>query len=251
MSRFLLALQFLTIFPIKIKSVSVKKLSGSLIYFPVVGLVIGLMLAALYTLLINLDFTSFATSVITVIALIIITGGMHFDGLADTFDALLSVRSKEEMLRIMRDPHIGVMGVLSIISIVILKIGLLSSIDVENTIKAIILMCALGRWSAVFLMFNFPYARSEGKAKVFIDGMNLNIFTLSAAIVILISAAIWQAKGLLILLVMTGVVYLFGLLTKKKIGGITGDTLGAGIELAECAILFSFIILERNCQWIN
>ena len=240
---FLTALQFLTVIPVKIKDAGEQRMADSMAYFPFVGLLLGLFLAGINVLLYSLNFPSLATNVITVIVLIIITGALHLDGLSDTADAFLSGKPKEEMLNIMRDSRTGVMGVLSLISVILLKISLLFSISVSLQPNALLLMCVLSRWSAVAAIFFFPYARQEGKAGVFIKRMNLKIFIFSAIAAVICAAIAWQIRGLIILLIATGFSYALGKLSIRKIGGITGDTLGAGIELAEIITLLSVIIL--------
>lgn len=250
MSSFLLAIQFLTIVPLKIKGASEKKIAGSMIYFPVVGLLLGLFLLGINNLLFMLNFSPVTINIILAVALIIITGGMHLDGLSDTTDAFLSGKPKEEMLMIMRDSRVGVMGALSLISVILLKIGLLFSITGPLKITVLILMCVLSRWSAIFSIFLFPYARQDGKAKVFIGGVNLKIFALSTIMVFILAMAIWRIKGLMALLIIAGCVYLTGKFIRKKIGGITGDTLGATIELTEIITLFIVSIAGRSNLWI-
>ncbi|MFA5403215.1 MAG: adenosylcobinamide-GDP ribazoletransferase, partial [Candidatus Omnitrophota bacterium] len=112
MNSFLLALQFLTVIPLKIKGVTEEKLARATLYFPLVGLLIGLVLFQINLGLFILNFPSFTISIILIVFLAGLTGGLHLDGLSDSADAFLSGRSKEEMLNIMRDPHSGVMGVL-------------------------------------------------------------------------------------------------------------------------------------------
>jgi len=244
MISFLLAVQFLTVLPIKIKEFSEEKVSWALVYFPVVGLLLGFLLFSLYYLLFNLGFSVLVTSVFLVIALIILTGGMHLDGLSDTADAYLSGRGKQEMLEIMRDPHIGVMGVLTLISCILLKIGLLSSIAGSVKPIVLILMCIISRWSVVMMMYLFPYARQEGKAKLFIQGLNLKIFLVSVIVVLILVFVYGGAKGLLMLAVIAGSTYLIGKASARKIDGITGDTLGATIELNELIILSLFCLFK-------
>jgi len=242
MASFLLALQFLTIVPVKIKEISEKKIAGSAIYFPLVGLLLGLALSGIDALLLALNAPPAAVNIILVVALIGITGGIHMDGLSDTSDAFLSGKTRDEMLAIMRDPHVGVMGVLSVISVILLKIGLLSALAAQLKPVALILMCVLSRWSSVLAMTLFPYARNDGKARAFMQGMNLKIFVLSSITVLVFAFAVWRAKGLITLLIAAGCTYLIGKFSYRKIGGITGDTLGATIELTELIALFSVCI---------
>lgn len=237
MNSFLLALQFLTVIPVKIKEMSSGKLAGAMMYFPFVGLLIGWILLLASYCFGAVGLPSLTANIILVVVLIIITGGMHLDGLSDTADAFLSGKPKDKMLEIMRDPHVGVMGVLSVICVILLKIGLLAMLGPQAKITGLLLMCLLSRWSAMLAMFLFPYARKDGKAKAFIQGMTPGIFILSLISVSVFSFAIWQFRGLAVLLIVTGSVYLFGRLCERKIGGITGDTLGAGIELAEIVTL--------------
>lgn len=242
MVSFLLALQFLTIIPVKIKHINEKQISESMVYFPFVGVLLGLILAVSDKLLYLLNLGTFTINTILVILLAAITAGMHLDGLADTADAFLSGKNKEEMLDIMRDSHIGVMGVLSLISIILLKIVLLSSLSMALKTTSLLLMCTLSRWSAVWVMFLFPYARGDGKARVFIQGMNLKIFMLSLIAALIFAFAVWGIKGLLVLLIIAGCAYLSGKIISRKIGGITGDTLGTTIELTEIITLFTVCI---------
>lgn len=244
MISFLLAMQFLTVLPLKVKQFSEKKIAWALAYFPVVGLLLGLMLVGLNSLLSILGIPLVVVNIVLVIALIIFTGGMHLDGLADTADAFLSGKAKKEMLEIMRDSHIGVMGVLALISIILLKVGLLSSVNVAAKPAALMLMCILSRWSVVLIMYLFPYARQEGKAKLFIQGMNLKIFILSTITVIICSFLIWYIQGLIALLIVTLCAYAIGKFVSRKIGGVTGDTLGATIEVMEIATLLTVCIAQ-------
>ncbi len=236
MGSFLSAFQFLTIVPLKIKEAGEKRLAGATVYFPLVGLLIGLALVGVNALLAALNFPPLATNIILVVALAGITGGIHLDGLSDTADAFLSAKPKEEMLAIMRDPHIGVMGVLGLISVMLLKVGFLTALAAPAKATGLLLACVLSRWSAVLAMFLFPYARREGKAKVFIQGMDLHTFLCACAMAVLFAFIIWGFKGLLVLTIIAGFTCVSGRFISRRIGGITGDTLGAVIELTEMLV---------------
>ncbi|HTY45020.1 MAG TPA: adenosylcobinamide-GDP ribazoletransferase [Patescibacteria group bacterium] len=238
MSSFLLSLQFLTIVPLGMKEADEKHLAGAAAYFPFVGLLLGLALAGIGALLGMLNFPALASGVILVVAWVGITGGMHLDGLADTADAFLSARPKEEMLKIMRDPHVGVMGVVSLISLMLLKVSLLVGLGLAPArTTGLLLSCVLSRWSAVLAMFLFPYARQEGKAKVFMEGMEPGIVLFASFTALIFSVAAWGLKGLLAFTVIAGFTCASGRFIANRIGGITGDTLGAVIELTETLAL--------------
>ena len=110
---------------------------------------------------------------------------------------------------------------------------------------ALILMCILSRWAVVMVMYLFPYARQEGKAKLFMQGLNLKVLLASLIIVLVFSFSIWGLKGWLVLLVISGCAYLINLAIAKKIGGVTGDTLGATIEIMEVVILLTVCITHK------
>jgi len=237
MAGLLFALQFLTIIPIRIRNVNEKTISQSLFYFPLVGLLLGLILAGINNLFVFLHFERLSIDIILVVSLIALTGGLHLDGLADIFDAFLSRKSKDEMLKIMRDSHIGVMGVLGLVSVILLKISFLYSITPAGKTTALLLMCLLSRWSLVLAMFLFPYARGEGKAKIFMQQINFKILIFSTFIALALSLVIWQFKGFMIMLMAGLAAYFMSRLINSRIKGITGDALGAINELVEIFIL--------------
>jgi len=245
MTSLLLALQFLTVIPIKVKNFTETKLITSMVFFPVIGFFIASLLILVNNLLLYLGFSNFIINIILVVALVLITAGMHLDGLSDTFDAIASSKPKEAMLAIMRDSHSGVMGVLSIICVLLLKISFLCSIDSIYKTGALILMCVLGRWSLVFLLFMFPYARKVGKAKIFSEGINLKILITATAFSLSCAVIFFGIDGLSIMVLAMLFAFLFGKFMVKKIEGITGDSLGACCELIEVAVLFLIAILAK------
>lgn len=243
---FFLALQFLTTIalPFKLKS-NQKKLSAATLYFPLIGLLLGLILAAANNFLNFLSIGPLAASVILVTLLIILTGGLHLDGLADTFDALFSRKSSPEMLEVMRDSHIGTMGMLSLVCVILLKISLLYSLPAPAVNLALISMCLLSRYAIVAAIFLFPYAREQGKAKIFFSGINWQIFALASLVSLAYVLAFLKLKGLIIFILVFLFVLFVGKLISKKINGLTGDTLGALNELAEVFALFNILIWSR------
>lgn len=250
MKGFLFALQFLTIIPVKMEQAEDRRIKEAIIYFPLVGLLIGLVLTAADRLLSCLNPGQLCINTMLLILLALLTGGLHLDGLADTFDAISSGKKKEEMLKIMRDPHIGTMGTLSLFLTVILEIVLLSAISIDSKRSSLLLMCVLSRWSMALAMFLFPYARQEGKAQAFFKNTNFKNSSLALAITLFLIVTLWQLKGILILGASALGTYLAGKFISGKIGGITGDTLGAMNELVEVIVLFGICTLERGSLWI-
>ena len=243
MKGFISAIQFLTSIPIGTKRpIDESKLPQAMIYFPLIGLFLGLILAAANNILSLTTLGQFPISAILVVLLIILTGGLHLDGLADTFDAFLSGKGRSDMLAIMRDSRIGTMGALSLISVILIKVSLISSLGPEIMNSSLILMCALSRYFLVFSIFFFPYAREGGKAKPFFDGINLKIFSLATLMGLFFCAIFFDIKGLMIFVITAFLLFLVNRIIANKIGGLTGDTLGAVNELCEICILIAVLI---------
>lgn len=244
MKEFLLAIQFLTIIPVHLKNVTQKKIAASMIFFPAAGLLIGLLLAGINLLLSS--FPAGASSAILVVSLIIVTGGMHLDGLSDTFDAISSAKNREEMLRIMKEPQVGAMGVISMLCVLLLKVSFLASLNTQLRPPALILMTVLSRWSLVGAIFAFPYARQEGKAKVFLEGINGKIFIMATISTVVIAAFVWSLKGLAVMAAAGITAWCFAKIMAKKLGGITGDILGAANEITEIITLLLVVLLTKT-----
>lgn len=239
------AVQFLTILPIKnMAGADTKKLGASSLYFPVVGALLGLFLAALDKFLYPV-LPAFLVNVILIFALIIVTGGMHIDGLADSCDALFCGREKEGILSIMREVHLGTFGILGIVGIVLFKLALLFSIPQELRQISLILMALLSRYSMSAAVILFPYARDEGKAKAFFENKAIKDFFFPTLITLTISVLIFKMYGLAVFSLVLGYTFLLGCWLKRKIGGMTGDTLGALSETSEALVLFTMVILSK------
>jgi len=238
MKPFLLALQFLTTFPLNKKLVYEEKdFPRSLVFFPVVGLILGGLLFLVFQVLSDMKIDGFLINILLVFILILATGGLHLDGLADTVDALASGKSKEEMLRIMRESHIGTMGVLSLILVILGKLALLQAITPYFKKTGLIFSCFLSRYSLVCLIYFFPYARAEGKARLFFEGINSKIFFVTTLVTVSVAVLLCRLQGLIIFAGVFGFIMCAGLYIKKRIGGQTGDTLGALSELTEVLVL--------------
>ena len=168
MTPFFIALQFLT----RLKLVnqtewSVEDFGKSVVAFPYVGLIIGLILAILYGVL-SPFIPIMPLMLIIVVAEFLITGGLHADGLMDTSDGLFSGRERERKLEIMKDSRIGSFGVVAFVFVTLLKWQLLASIPSAEFIPmALIMMPLMSRWSMVFSIRSYPYAREQGMGAAF------------------------------------------------------------------------------------
>lgn len=244
--NFLSAVQFLTIIPLKAKDATERNIVSSCAFFPLAGAAIGLILFAIYALMSSLFLGPFVSSAITIISLAIISGGLHLDGLADTFDALAGGKDKKDKLEIMRDSHIGTMGVLALISVFLLKIFLFSEIANFHKFAALMAMTILSRWSQVFSLRTFTYAREEGKAKIFFSGIDNKVFFYAFLSALLLIILLFRIEGLYLFIASSVFAFAVGKFFSGKFGGITGDNLGALNEITEVVVLCSLLILQRN-----
>ena len=246
MPDFLIALQFLTAIPVKPRKFDEKSFARSVIYFPAVGLLLAGILSCLNVFFEFLLLPQFSIAILLVVSLAILTAGIHLDGLSDSFDALLSQRPKDEMLEIMRDHHTGVMGVLGMVCVLLLKIAFILALSGEFKFYGLFLMCILSRWAMVFLMFLFPYARTSGKAKTMIEGAKLRRIVFSSSLALIFSTIVSGYPALVIFVTLGAFVALAGRFITNRIGGITGDIIGAVSEISEVLVLFMVCVLERG-----
>lgn len=235
------ALQFLTVLRLKRRALTDEEgLGSSWVYFPLVGALLGVVLVALGRAL-SPFMPSTLLSLILVFTLVILSGGMHIDGLADSCDALFSGKNKEEALCIMRDCHKGTFGVLAIIADILFKVYLLSSVPLNLKTPCLLSMTVLSRYSMTIGIAFFPYARKEGKAKAFFQEKGLKNFLFSTLITLIIMALIPKIVGLAVLFFVVIFTLLICLYLKRRISGLSGDTLGALSELNELLVLSLFL----------
>ena len=232
--KFLSAIGFLTILPVPARAISGD--GKQVLYFPLVGLVIGCLLYCVDQLLSLAPYIEIRI-VGDVLFLAIISGALHLDGLADTADGIFSHRPREQILEIMKDSRIGVMGVLALLFCVLLKIAGVAGIIQSVSLIWLILAPALGRTAQVIGLVFVNHVPSEKTlAKQFYQRGEYFLLLFCPLPFALIFYMNW-ALALVSLTIFT--VLLVGLLLffKNKIGGITGDTLGATTEIIETVFL--------------
>ncbi len=244
MKGFLTALQFLTIIRIsKGFDITEGKLGKSMAYFPLVGLLIGLLLVAVRTVF-NYILPASLVDILVIVALVILAGAFHLDGFADTIDGLAGGKDKEKTLAIMRDSQIGSFAVVGLILLLILKTFALMEVHPEIKDRTLLIMPVLGRWSTVQLAACFSYARSgHGTALAFTQFAGKKEYIISTLITAVILLGLFRLNGLVILLAIAGLTFLFGLFFKKRIGGVTGDIMGAANEINEVITLLMICAL--------
>jgi len=238
LDNILLAFSFLTIIPISVKTGSEKNtLAKSMTFFPLVGLCIGFASLIIVSPFEHAFSPRFVTLLLVLLP-ILLSGGLHVDGLADSFDAFFQGKSKEDILRVMRDSRIGVWGALSIVFLVLIKWELLMLLP--NKMAGYLFALSASRWAHVVLCFSLPYAREEnGLGKEVAGLVQKKEFIFSTLFVIGISFLL-GLKGIMILTMCWAFIYLLSQFYKRKINGITGDVIGATGELVE---VFVYVII--------
>ena len=205
------------------------------VWFPFVGLVIGV-IAWLAWNEANRVFPPLVASVLTLIVWVLLTGGLHLDGLADCCDGLFMSATPERRLEVMKDPHVGAFGVIGLVLILMLKAGALTA--VQN--PGILLAASLARW-CVLPAALVPLARPSGMGADFAAGFRRS-FIVWGAIIPLTIAILLGIRGVLSALAGLGVAALVLWLAKSRIGGVTGDVFGMVVEIVETVVLITFLV---------
>jgi len=238
------AIRFLTILPLPGSGEDdVSFFEGALFFFTITGLIIGLIGASLAYLLVHV-FPTPVVAVLLALFLSLISGFFHLDGLADSSDGLLSARPAPQCLEIMKDSRIGVMGAAALCSVFLLKAASLAALDDRSVYYAMIIAPPAGRTAIVLMMAILPYARDDrGLGKIFYSDVRGQAAFFSVLVLITATIALVASKLILLSVAVVLTVVLFSLICRRKIGGATGDTLGALCELTETAVIMSFCLV--------
>jgi cobalamin 5'-phosphate synthase/cobalamin synthase len=246
MTALLAALGLLTRVPIR-RAFSESEVAGATAYYPLVGAAIGSTQAAVLWIAViwlpapTVAGASRVPSMVLAVCLVAlavwITGALHVDGLADAADGFGGGRSREEVLAIMRDPRVGTYGAVAVVVLLLLKVACLDALIERRTAMIPLLVAPVaGRWAMAALGWWLPYARTDGGlgavARGSVAGRGLAMATASSAL-LLATLAGWHA--LLFGTIAAGVTLVVGRACRRRIGGFTGDTLGATGELTEAA----------------
>ncbi|KOR82368.1 adenosylcobinamide-GDP ribazoletransferase [Paenibacillus solani] len=258
------AFQFLSRLPIRREVPFTPEVQQrSVIFYPLVGAVIGFIVVGL-GLGLSFVLPSFPAAVIMLVVWVALTGGLHLDGWMDSADALLSYRSRERMLEIMKDSRVGAMGVIACVLLLLLKTSLIMSVwelaggTWRQEVMLLMLAPIWSRWFMVHAMYRFPMARgSEGLAALF-HGLTGRKRLLAGVMALLLTLVIlgWNVitgfspkswwiggGGLIIPFIAWAAGSLAAGRMSRRLGGLTGDTYGALNELIETVILIYLVLL--------
>jgi adenosylcobinamide-GDP ribazoletransferase len=213
-------------------------LGGSVAFFPLVGALLGVLLASADTL------TAFILpptprDAILLALWVLLTGSLHLDGFLDTCDGLLGGRTPEERLHIMRDERVGAYAFAGGALLLILKFSALLSLPLHW--EAVVMAATLGRWGMSLAIVAFPYARAEGLGRSIKDHagwLHAGIATLITLAVVWLTA---ELAGLVMLVLAAVVLWLGARFTLRLIPGLTGDVYGALNETIELMVLLAMV----------
>ncbi len=239
MNSFMIMLMFFTRIRINRElDFSEEEFKKGIIKIPIIGLIIGLVLFFSSKLLGYIGIDSFTRAVIIYAEYILLTGGLHIDGLSDTIDGIYSNRDKDRILEIMKDSNIGTFGVLGILILSLLNISVISKLTPEF----LFLFPMVSRVLVILIAWSHEYARKDGMGKLFIDSASLKDYIITS--MILIPGVVYLAgiSGALGLAFSTLVTIIWVKIISGKIDGITGDVLGFSIEISQCVFLTSSYI---------
>lgn len=249
MKQLLYALRFLTILPLPYaQGEDMKKVASSLTFFPLVGAILGLGLwggAELF----DLVFSPLTTGFFLMILSIILTGGLHLDGLSDLADGLGGGSDREKRLEIMKDSRIGAFGALTLIAFLIGKGLLLGELWVDlrisQTTYLLIIPPLWARSFGVIMIKTFPTARPDGMGDFFQKNASKTSLILALAMALGATFFLLSWQGLILFLLTVVFMMLPALSIHSQLKGLTGDCYGALIEGAELATLLALVISLR------
>lgn len=243
LNLFLLALMFYTRFHVGQVDYSKEKLNEAFRYFPLIGVLIGSIGTGVYY-----AFSGFVSSlsciIISLASMVYVTGALHEDGFSDFFDGFGGGQSKEQILKIMKDHAVGAFGLLSLIFLFFLKVSLLLSISSSSMFLILICMHSGSRGTVLVYIGLSNYARSEkehGKAEHARAGIDKRSLCIGLGLAFL--PFLFTSIPFVLLSIILNFILMFFLrsYTERKIGGYTGDVLGALEQFSELITLFAYV----------
>ena len=240
---FLEAIRFLTVLPVRREQASSERaLARSIVYFPLVGALLGAILALVDWGVGHLGSTQVAAAVV-LLAWMGLTGGLHLDGLADTADGLLGGCDRGRRLAIMRDSRLGTFGALALFAVLLLKFSLLGHLPLAWRGRSLILAPVLGRWALIQSLVCYPPAREGGLGHFFRQYARVTDLVWASVVALALSLLFFGLWGLPIVAGAVLMALLFNSQVTRSIGGVTGDTCGALCEVEEVCVLTIIVVL--------
>jgi len=241
-----LAVSFLTRLPVRaLPDVSAAQLGRSMAFFPLVGLALGGVLVGCDILLAP-HLPRAVGDALLLVVLVLASGALHLDGFADLCDGVGGGRDRAAMLRIMKDSCIGVFGAVALVLLLLVKYQALVSLPVAVKPVALLLAPVAGRWAPVLLVVAVPYLRGpEGTGAAFAAHAGRRELLLASLTLLVVAVGLLRLEGLLLVGALALAAAGFGGWVKGRLGGVTGDVLGASVELAEVVCLLLVLVIAK------
>jgi adenosylcobinamide-GDP ribazoletransferase len=232
-----LAFSLLTVIPLRARP-DARGIAPAVAWFPIVGAAVGAIVGLVRVYASDLVGATVA-AVLAAVVLVVVTGGLHQDGLADCADAIGVRGGRDRKLAVMREPTIGTFGTLALALWVALFVAVVAALPRHDALAALVVACALGRWAALAHGATAPPARADGLGATFaVPTAGLAVAT---AIVLAGGIALEGARGVVACASALAVALAVSLWARRVLGGRTGDTLGAAIVVAEIATCVVFV----------
>lgn len=239
---FLIAIQFLTRIPVPMMdNISEDEIGRSTLFYPLVGLLIGIFLMAIAWSTNNTS--SFLSAALILTGWVLITGALHLDGLADSADAWLGGNGdKERTLEIMKDPSSGPVAVTIVVLILLLKFTAIEAIVSTENYSLLLLAPFIARVYMPLLLLTTPYVRSIGLGSTMVEYLPSSAKIIASVSVSGLFALFFGFSGLTAIIISVITFLLLRKLMLDRIEGTTGDTAGAMLEVIEMTILISITL---------
>ncbi len=221
----------------------------SMVFFPLIGIVIGGVYIGWYYAAASLGFGRSFTAAIAAVLPLVITGGIHMDGFLDTVDALSSYQSREVKLKILKDPHCGAFAVIGGLMYILILFGALTEIKELIPCLLIAFGFVLSRALSGLSLIWFPNAKKEGTLHTFSSAAQKKVtaVVLSGTVIVMVALMfiIGGVKGMVPAAAAILVFVYYRRMSDKKFGGITGDLAGFFLQLCELFVVISCAVLYR------
>jgi adenosylcobinamide-GDP ribazoletransferase len=244
LSALLLAIGFLTVLPIRGSAFDDQRAAGrSLLWFPLVGLLLGGILATVDRVAATALSSEIAVALVLT-ASAALTGALHLDGLADTADGVFGGKTPERRLEIMRDSRIGSFGVVAVVLALLLLYSALGSIAEADRWRVLLVVPALSRAGMVYAIAAFPYTRPTGLGRIFKDQISRSDVVVAGIVGLAIAVVVLRMEGVMLWSVGIAAALVVGWYLTRRLGGLTGDAYGAIAVVSE-----SLLFLIAASEW--
>lgn len=239
---FALAWRLLTVIPLPFIPADSNRPAGlAAAYYPLVGLILGLLLAGAGWI-VSLFFPVGLAAALLLTLWASLTGLLHLDGFMDSCDGLLPPREPARRLEIMKDSRVGAFGAIGVVLLLLVKFNALAALPAEYRLTGLIVIPVLARWAVTWVMVRYPLARREGASVFFSAGLGWPQVIIASAIAAATAVGGLGWLGLLLGGIAWLVMTLISALAMARIAGLTGDVYGAICEVVETALLLALAL---------